>query len=434
MKNWMVAFLLFAALFGTVGCEDGSGGVGLDGFDREGSSGSFRRDTLYAGSVINDTSFVDSVSTYESQKLYLGSFESYDFRIVMRFIIPASAESVTVKRARIEMIPSGHYGTGTQLEAVVKPIRRAWTEPDVLWTRFETPDVVGDPFSQVPVAKSDTGGAHTVISIPIDTVQNWVWAITDTNRKNYGLMMDYAPGADFVQQFFSAQTKGSDSKPDPSKAPRLVFAFDKFDAGELVEDSLTLYPTLTRNGYLGSTTYNQGVHGYLYRDRNPQDAGTLTVGSGVVYHSFLRWDMTEIPHNATITSASLIMTLDPAGSYQYSPSDSVAIQVLRLQVDPDHWKAGEVLTSTADILALQTTAALRSRWTDIVSDDTLKVSIGAFVQAWITNPETNHGIKLFHGYELDGQNRLYRVRFRRDAGDSLSAPRLAIYYTVPPEQ
>lgn len=434
MKNWF-GILLCAVVwcgFG-IGCEDGAGGVGIDGFDRIGSSGDFRRDTLYVDDMLNDTSFVDSVVTSDMKKLYLGSVGSYDFKIIMRFTMPADVESATVRSARIEMVPSGNYGTGANLIAAVKSVRKSWSESDLLWTRFDTPDAVGDtiiPF--VPVPKANDGGASVGFSLPVDTVQNWIWALTDTNRKNNGIMIDFVEGADFTQQFYSAQTKGSDNKPDPAKAPRLVVIYDIMDAGSLVTDTLTLYPAVTRAGYLGGSVYAGGQHGYVYRDRSPQASDALIVGSAIPYHGFLRFNMARIPSNATIASASLLMTLDPTGSYFYDPLDSISVQAVRVTVDPDKWTASQATTSGQDVYDLQTSLAVRARWTDKLHDDTLQLNITAFVQSWVSSPQGNHGIRLFHGYEVDGDSRLYRVKFTRDPSNQGASPRLAIYYTVPP--
>ncbi len=143
--------------------------------------------------------------------------------------------------------------------------------------------------------------------------------------------------------------------------------------------------------------------------------------------------MARIPSNATIASASLLMTLDPTGSYFYDPLDSISVQAVRVTVDPDKWTASQATTSGQDVYDLQTSLAVRARWTDKVHDDTLQLNITAFVQSWVSSPQGNHGIRLFHGYEVDGDSRLYRVKFTRDPSNQGASPRLAIYYTVPPE-
>ncbi len=429
----LLGCLAAAALVVPAACEDGVNDVGIEGFDREGASGTFVRDTLYVSALLNDTSFVDSITTSSARRLYLGSVDQYDFRIVMKFTMSSVVESVQVQQARIEMVPSASYGEGTTLTARIRTLRKNWTESDVLWTRFD-PDGDGGPdVWDVPVARSDSGGTLWVWTVPRDTVQQWVYARKDTNRKNFGMIIDFQSGANFVQQFYSASVVNSSNVPDPDKAPRLVFSYTKLDGDVVTEDSIKIYPAITRTS-TGSQVYDGGRSGYLYRDRAAQPADELWVGGGVVYHSFLYFNAETVPVTSTVTSAQLVMPLDPAGRYRYLPSDSVHLQAARLTSGPSTWQAGSVTIRSDDAFYLLNNATKRARLTGLIANDTLRVTITEQMQEWVSSPSSNYGLRLFGADELSGDfNRLYRVRFKRSNTDSLGSPQVILQYTRPPD-
>jgi hypothetical protein len=187
----------------------------------------------------------------------------------------------------------------------------------------------------------------------------------------------------------------------------------------------------------GGVSYSGGEHGYVYRDRSPQPGNTITVGGGVIYHALLNFNTDRLPASATVSNAVLLMRVDPAGSYHYNANtDSIALQAARVETSPAQWKAGDLTLNATDYFNLRVGGLPHDHLTDNIkrTDDTLRLTIGAQLQSWVTKPASNYGLEIFSGGELSGNFRnLYRVRFINDpAGDRDRSPKIIIYFTLPP--
>lgn len=435
-------FVLFLFVFAyslPTGCDSGDTDIGIEGFNSHGAAGTLHTDTLYADAITNYTSLMDSISTGGSDRLYLGSVDDYDFKIVMFFVFPSEIESVHVTGAQLKLTSTASYGSGGSFTAAIHPVQKSWNVGDLRWNRFDGAVDTSVIISQVSIA--NTPAAGTVFSFSDsalkDTVQNWIYAIRDTNRHNYGIMIDVPLGAGFVQQFYSGNNTSGAGVPDTAIVPRLEFSYTRVVNGEVNTGTLSITPVTLSNSF-GGNSYFGGSHGYLYRDRNPQASNSLTVGSGVVYHALLKFNTDSIPASATINNAVLVMHLDPAGNYFYNANtDSVALQGIRVETQPADWKAGELTINGNDFSGILNSASYRSRLTDHIkgTDDTLRMSIGTQLQGWIGRPAGNAGLELFNADELSGNfRRLYRVRFINNPGDRDHSPKIIVYYTLPPDQ
>jgi hypothetical protein len=426
-------FVLFIS--GMIGCDGGATDVGIEGFNSSGASGTLHTDTLYAEAISDSKSFMDSVSTGSTNRLYLGSVDGYDFKIVMKFVFPSDVDSVTVTGAQLVMTSSASYGSGGSLTARFHPVTRAWNVSDLRWSRFDDRVDTTTTYAQATITKAPATGTVFTFNIPVDTVQHWIYATTDTNRHNYGFVIDAPVGAGFAQQFYSANnTVGG--QPDTTIVPRLKFTYIQIVNGQPVSKQLFIAP-VTINTATGGSTYSGGDHGYLYRDRNPQPSHTITVGGGVVYHALLRFNVANIPASATISNAVLVMKVDPAYSYNYTANtDSIAIQAVRVETLPVDWNAGGLILNTADLASLSTSGLPHDHLTDNIkgTDDTLHLTIGTQMQTWVNRSSTNTGLELFSGNEHNGDfSKLYRVRFINDpVADRDHSPKIILFYTKPP--
>lgn len=417
--------------FGIAGCEDdGPNAVGLSGIDTGQLAGNIKTDTLYINDIERDTSYMDTVGTSSSDRLYLGSIDNYDFQIAMRFTMPSEIESVTVTSAKLQLVTSASYGPAGTFTANVRTIRKEWTAGDLRWNRLTGAGDNGDIIAQATITNTPESGTFITINMPRDTIQHWVWAIKDTNRAkmNTGIIIEFS-GANFVQQFYSANNVLSTGALDTNLVPRLDVAYQKFDP-QTQTTTVDHIPVVPVN--LTSGIYNQGFSGYIYRDRAPQSPNTLTVGGGVPYHALLKFNTSKIPSNATISLAKLIMKLDASGNYQYSSGDSLLLQALRvLSLD---WVSGSLSNNQTDITYINPLSRFRSRLTDNLRNDSLTFNITHQLQDWATFPSRNFGVQIAHGDEVRGNFRsLYRVRFIRNISDRENSPKIIIFYTSPPE-
>lgn len=426
-----VTVFLVVFLFNLAACEDdGSNAVGLDGIDTGTLAGNIKTDTLFVEYLARDTSFMDSVTTGTSDRWYLGSLDNYDFRIAMRFTIPAEIESVIVKSVKLQLISSAAYGSPGSFTANIHAFKKNWTLDDLRWNRLSGAGDYGDVIAQGTINYTSDAGNFMTINIPKDTVQHWVWSLNDTNRAklNNGLMIDFS-GAGFAQQFYGPNNLNAFGIPDTNVVPRLDITYEKFDpkTKQLTEDHVILTPVNTPNG-----NYAQGISGFIFQDRTPQPPNTMTVGGGVPYHSLMYFNTSKIPSNATINLATLIMKLDPSGNYQYSSGDSLLLQALR--VGSSDWQSGALKVVSLDRAFVDPLSRFRQRLTDNVKDDSLTFNISRQFQEWTTFPSQNFGLQISHADEIFGNFRkLYRVRFINNPSDRENSPKIIIYYTLPPE-
>lgn len=404
-------------LAGVSGCDDAPNSVGVEGFDRGGATGQILTDTLTVADITHYVSYLDSISTGSANRLYLGSVDDQDFRILFRFTIPGILEDATVLGARIELVPSAMVGTAGSFDVRLHSIKRTWSSSDLRWDRFVAGVDYGDVISQGTLTGADSGGSKFQISVPADTVQQWVNALEDTHFVNYGVLMDFDPAAGFAQQFYGATLLASDGLPDSSFAPRLAVTYQTFD-----EDSVATINTQFIVP-INLVSYSGGNQGFIYRDRSPEASNTLTVGGGLPYHALLRFSMGRIPSAATISRADFVAIRDPSGDYRYTATDPVNVQAGHMAVDPSEWAAGN--TSISFFLN-----------TDNIEDDTFRVAITTSAQTWADDDEDNDGLVLFHGNQFLSTadfSRLYRIRFRIDPLNPDQSPKVIVYYTLPPQ-
>ncbi len=432
LKNFFVLTFLFISFLFTA-CEGDLNDTGIGGLDRDKTGGYLRKDTIHTESVTHVRSFMDSVYTGNAQRLYLGQTGGNAFRMIFYFSIGRSLDSVTVKQGvRFRLISAGSYGTGN-VTATVHPVLRDWTESDVRWNRFEFGRDFGPSIAQFQVSSSDTQKSVINITLPRDTVQNWVWAVSDTNRTNFGILIDFQDGAPYTHQFYGGgvTVSSSDITPDASYAPQLIFHWQKFNTqGQLTQDSATIFPVTLSSGM---NRFSGGRQGILYRETNPLPSDQLWIGSGIPYHSFIRFSTDSLPKASTISHALMILRIDTTAG-DFNRSKTRTIQTVRVETDPAEWAPGKIALDNIDSYLINFGAS-QNRWlTCTTSGDTLKFNITEQAQSWVSKPASNKGLQIFNGDELKGNfNDLYKLRIVNDPADAERSPKIVIYYTVPPE-
>lgn len=442
-KNIIHGFIFF--LVSLTSCDDHLKDVGMEVIDRGTSTGTFKTDTLYAEDIARITSFVDSIPTYNSTRLYLGSVDNYDFRILMRFAFPSDyitdpsgelihLDSLIIIKARLQLVASDAFGSAGSINAHIHTVQTPWDELDLLWHKFQQ----GTDYSANPIGTINFSKLNDKDSLDItlnkDTVLQWVKARNDTStinpKTNNGIIIDFDAGAPFTQQFYSGNntvfTAGGTTI-DFDIVPRIeveyVYLRDKNGDGDYEDpDDKNYRSTFFVSPVFISGVYNGGYHGYVYRDRNPQALNSITVGGGVPYRSLIRFNTDKLPSDLTINSAVLVLKTDASGNYFRNSSDSINIQAMASTVDTGLWKPGYIEQTTTN-----------SR-TDNIRDDTLKLNISSFVQDWATQPNHNNGLVLMNYNIFNGNfNPLYRVRFYNNPSDRDNSPKIIIYYTQSPQ-
>lgn len=442
-KNIFHGFIIF--LVSLTSCDDHLKDVGMEVIDRGTSTGTFKTDTLYADDIERITSFVDSIPVSETNRLYLGTYGSYDFRMLMYFampseeitdengnVIPVDSMNIT-ENSQIRLVGSKYYGSAGAITAQLHTIQKNWSSSDLYWSRFEK----GTDYNTTPASTQTFSALNefdTVrISVPKDTVIQWLKTRNDTSttvpKRNRGVIIDFDAASNFIQQFYSARVttvSGGIATLDFEKAPRLEikysWAIDRNKNGVYDGDNEFGSSVFYVAPVFISGVYSGGYHGFVYRDRNPQPVNTITVGGGLPYHSVLKFKTDRLPKNLTINSAFLIMHTDPVGNLYRTTGDSIVIRSYFSLSDTSDWKAGE----------MNVDEAISS--SDNTRDDTLRLNISDMLQSWATNPKSNLGLMLTNQFSLNGNfNPLYRVRFYNNPSDRDNSPKIIIYYTQSPQ-
>lgn len=416
-----------------MGCESQLDDNGISGIDRRSHSGYLRKDSLMVSAVTHAKSFMDSISTGNAQRLYLGQNSQYRFRMLFYFTLPRTVDSVIVKfGARFRLVSAGSYGSGVWT-ATVHPILRQWDENDLRWNRFEPNRDYGPAFAQFPVSSADTQSTVINIDMPRDTIQHWVWALTDTTRKQYGILIDFSPSASHVHQFYGGGTTVATSTvtPNGDLAPQLIFHWQKVNKkGDWIQDSTTVYPVTLKSGF---SSFSGGRQGYVYSENAPLPANELWFGSGIPYHAFLRFSTDSLSKYATISRAVLIMRLDTTAG-DYSRLTQKKVQVVRTETDPTEWQAGQIKLHPDDSYYIQFDTDQKRWLTSITNSDTLQFNITELLQSWVRRPESNKGLQIFNAEELKGNfNDIYRLRIFMHPDHPERSPKIIIYYTIPPD-
>lgn len=434
IKHYQLMLTAVVIVLTVLSCEGKLDDTGIDGLDPDIIKGTLRKDTVDVRSVTHFGSFMDSVSTGNAQRLYLGKSGGYQFRMIFYFAIPTGLDSVNVKPGvRFRLMSAGSFGGSGVFSASIHPVLREWTENDIRWDRFEPGRDYGPAFGQFQVSGSDTQKSVTTITIPRDTVQHWVWAKTDTTRKNFGLLIDFPGDANFIQQYYGGGVTVSSGgvTPDAGVVPMMIFHWQKTNStGDIIQDSATITPVTLISGL---SRFSGGRQGYLYRESVPGPGNQLWVGSGIPYHSFIRFASDSIPKGSTISQAIMTMRIDTTEA-GWVTGASRTLQTVRVTTNPADWKSGGIGLNETDSYLIGFESTDQYRWlTGKVKGDTVSFNVTQQLQSWVTNSSSNNGLQIFHTNELTGNfNDIYRMKIRLDSTDPERSPKIVVYYTLPP--
>jgi hypothetical protein len=160
---------------------------------------------------------------------------------------------------------------------------------------------------------------------------------------------------------------------------------------------VTFQQGVTPTGYAGCVDTHI-VEWLAFRDYNYCDSSTQAVHTGDQKATLIRYDLSSIPHYATVQSAELFLYLDWATNPSYS-APVKAYKVLRewtacdatweLAREETYWRAGGCNYLGQDRLgtaADTTTVSSDDRW--------YSWTVTEPAQSWVSDPANNHGLIL----------------------------------------
>ncbi len=344
---------------------------------------------IIARDIVADLSLVSEpeiINTGFSQYLYLGTVDQKKSAILMRFDdLPDSSEIIS---AKLELIAVDTLVRNQHpFEAVIYKSPQHFESLEVTSKNFP----FGSWTEEMARATVTTADTDTVI---FELSPTWVETWKDSVN-NTGFVIT-TEASDVGRRF------GSTS--DRKVAPVLRLVYKQVNAAQ--NDTMLTVPTADT---------------FIYESGPALVDGPLYVATGEEYRSILKFDLSDIPANATINQAELILTVDQENSFL--SSEGIRINAFRLK------------ETATDPFA----ADIDSSFSLSVSDISIRPGVESvdmimqfITQRW-TRQDTlgfdNYGILLFARTKY---NIFSRVAFFNVDADSGRAPKLTLHYTTPP--
>jgi len=316
------------------------------------------------------------LSTMQSPFLEIGKYKRIESRILMKFT--GFPDDVNIIEAYLRLYPYYIYGEGKpEFNAKIYKILSDW-----------------DGFSYNDISHSFTEyGSFNVqnnlqpdsVFIGEDLIQNWI------NQENdsliFGFMIDF-DNAEFIKEYYSVNAEND-------KVPILYL---KYLQNEQVRDTVMIPNTDL----------------FLTKFEKPDTTEEYIVNNTPGYRAVLFFDLTDIPKYSVVNKAILHFDVD------YNAS-------LLKQTEDEYIAASPLTDSQWDSVKYNNNAVRKGKFTQ----SGLDIPVREFVRDWVSGYNENNGILVLSNSEgIDV--RYYRLL--KVAGDSLSSPRLNIYYSVPPKK
>ncbi len=300
-------------------------------------------------------------------------------------------DTVNILSARLYLRAASFFGDSTApFSFAVYKISRTWTAGGITW------DTVQTGFYDAATARgSYTGGvgddtARIVVQLDTAMARNWLTTV-DTDNK-YGFVLV------------------------PTGGTNVVRGFKSFEA-----DSTKDYPTLeliaqnVAGTVRDTATYNLGIDTFVGSNPNVATSPNLLYcQAGIVYRSFVNFDVSFIPRGSTIHLAELQLQRDPSTSKLNRFAGDATITVHNMLAD----------SATGSFSSLGATGSVKSGTTDTYIAD-----VHTPVQGWVRS--SNFGFMLRVGGDQEYASFDLITFHNANATNAALRPRLRILYSIP---
>ncbi len=366
-----------------LGCSDDPNSVGYGLLPIQDSL-SLRSFTVMPDSSSNYTYRLAGTA---SQQLF-GKAEGIECRALMQFSgLPTSLSSYDLDTAFLRFPISYRFlDSNGNFNIRFRTLLRAWTDDSLRWDSTDNASLVSGvtsaTFQMSPISETDT-----LLEIPIDDiVRSWM---EDTLASPYGFMIEPDFGCDVVIGCPSSYGYYTDDR------PQLYIVYRDSDGDTIRLSYRPFQQVFFANGTLpaGDTLF------YLQE--------------GIAYRNKLNFDLSRIPKYASITKASLTLTLDSAHTLRndYAYNTVVALLALDNAMPP----------------ALSTISSSSTFASDTTY--TITLDLRTLIQQSLRN-NYNYGFVLRSNGDYVGINRY--AFYSQSASDPAKRPQLTVTYTVLP--
>jgi len=337
---------------------------------------------------VNDTSYIYTVPTGNSDYLYMGTQNRRKAYAMFRFIeLP---DSVQIDTATFTVYINKIYGDApADLLPDAYLLNYKFEESEFTWRDFKDLQPIDQKIAITPV---DTGEDSILsFTLPPEIVQ--AWADTNQSALNCGFAITYdAPDTGFTVEMFSQDYVTYDNI-----NPRLVLKAH-------MDDSTYTYT---------STPYD------LFILDPPEETGTASVlDNALGIRTLLHFSADSIPEDATVNGAFLTLYSDTTTFY---PDGSESYLFKLAPVRDASWPFPDVPYDSTQILAPEIPAG----------SDSVTINITKYVQDWTSGIYENAGLIML-GY-WEGSDIMRRTFYNSEAIES-KRPRVKVFYTIPPNR
>ncbi|MCK5145933.1 DNRLRE domain-containing protein [bacterium] len=381
-KSSLVIFsLLFIMFILYSGCTDKNGNpVGLDIFDRDQFG---EEHSLLIQTSASDTFYLEPMKSGNSQYLLLGEKDNFKYNVIFRVDTSGYPENHKVDSAFIYLFVYNMEGDTNDITLPqVYESNASWEEDDITWEYVEENGLTGAEVNITPrIVNKDT----ISFKIPNDLVEKWM---ADDNEAFKGLILDYTNNGNI----YSILSGDGSYK-----------SYMKLHTTDLADDT-------THSSRIMFFDYDA----FVSHHEIAQDPDRLWVINGIGYRSYLNFDLSVIPENATINNALLSMTLDTLASWP-TQTNGFGVSINALESDFDISQDNNV-QSQSDLNAS-------------TISDSLIINVRSIVQEWARQSYENKG------FLLKGQAETIHWSgrsFYSSTADSTKRPTLKIFYSIPP--
>lgn len=349
-----------------------------------------------------EESFQDTVSaTGAGTILSVGAFRGMETRILMKF--ENLPDTVSITHAALLLRTSGIVGddAASPFEATIHQLTTAWEEGTVTAENFNfQSSIISTPIASTELrpieAVTDTTDTLLLTeTVRFDFEQQGLdlvreWADSNSTVDNFGVLVDFAPGSNFVKEFFSRNNS--------SNVPILEL---QVTAGG-VRDTTGVFATADAE--------------IVSRLAQPPP-GPLYMDNIFSQQSIIKFDLSEIPRESTINRASLELHVQGENTILSNRGFTARLDILSEEfIPPKTFK----LDSTFDTILFSVTNP----------DEPVTIPIRSLLQAWVADVVENHGILIRAA--IPGRD-ITRIALESDMTNPELAPKLNVdFSTAPP--
>ncbi|MGA9117805.1 MAG: DNRLRE domain-containing protein [Bacteroidota bacterium] len=346
---------------------------------------SFRDTTIFA---TQDSTFLLRLPMDGATDL-IGGGAGYSASAILRFSPPISSiDTGKVISATLRLYITYHDGPPGSVSFNTFKVTRAWDPSTVTWDSVQTDFYT--PTSPLPPVSQSVPADSQYITIPLDTamVRLWIQTPDAADLDRYGIML--------------VPTSGTSS----------ILGFHSFSA-----DSVAYYPTLTvvtlgpNTTAVDTTIINSGLATFVGDCSPPTDAATLTLQAGVVYRSWLGFDVSFLHQGFIVNSAELLVDRMNSPSFNTVLTDSTVSAHLVTGTTLNTYEvSGSVLSPVS------------------ASSTTLSGDARHIVQSWVHGPSYGVLLRTSSNAEFNTFDRVQLSGIR--STNAVIRPRLHLVYSI----